>query len=48
MLNAVLTVRMGLSNSHAKKGWEHFTDRVIRLINEEKEGVVFMLWGKPA
>lgn len=45
MLNAVLTVRQGAANSHAKKGWEDFTDEVIKAINKEKSGVVFMLWG---
>ena len=45
MLNAVLTVRQGQANSHAKRGWEAFTDEVIRLINKELSGVVFMLWG---
>lgn len=45
MLNAVLTVRQGLANSHAKKGWESFTDEVIKVINRDCTGVVFMLWG---
>lgn len=48
LLNAILTVRKGVSNSHQKKGWESFTDQVIRKINSETEGVVFMLWGKKA
>ena len=48
MLNAVLTVRSHEAGSHKKKGWEKFTDRVIEIISEEKEGVVFMLWGGPA
>ncbi len=48
MLNAVLTVRAHEAGSHKKKGWEKFTDRVIEIISEEKEGVVFMLWGGPA
>ena len=52
MLNAVLTVRQGNPNSHGKKGWENFTDEVIRvLVNESaksKKGLVFLLWGKPA
>ena len=48
LLNAILTVRKGLSNSHQKKGWEHFTDHVIRTINDKKDGVVFLLWGKKA
>ena len=45
MLNAVLTVRQGAANSHAKKGWEAFTDEVIKVINRDRTGVVFMLWG---
>ncbi|WP_053406521.1 uracil-DNA glycosylase [Persicobacter sp. CCB-QB2] len=45
LLNATLTVRQGKAGSHQKKGWETFTDAVIQKIAEEKEGVVFMLWG---
>ena len=48
MLNVVLTVREGQSNSHKNKGWEIFTDEIIRLVNEKEETVVFVLWGKPA
>jgi uracil-DNA glycosylase len=48
LLNAILTVRKGLSNSHQKKGWEQFTDQVIRVINENNDGVVFLLWGTKA
>lgn len=48
LLNAVLTVREGQANSHKGMGWEIFTDKLIRLINEKKEGVVFLLWGKNA
>lgn len=48
MLNVVLTVREGVSNSHKGKGWEKFTDEIIRQINEKDELVVFVLWGKPA
>lgn len=49
LLNTVLTVRSGEANSHAKKGWEDFTDQVIRVLNEEKQdGLVFLLWGNPA
>ena len=52
MLNAVLTVRKGAPNSHGKKGWESFTDEVIRVLDRESEksnkGLVFLLWGKPA
>lgn len=48
MLNVVLTVREGESNSHKNKGWEIFTDEIIRLVNQKEETVVFVLWGKPA
>ncbi|KGJ89371.1 uracil-DNA glycosylase [Thalassotalea sp. ND16A] len=48
LLNTVLTVQKGNAHSHAKLGWEKFTDRVIELINEQKQGVVFMLWGAHA
>lgn len=48
LLNATLTVRAGQAGSHQGKGWEMFTDAVIRKISEEKEGVVFMLWGRYA
>jgi uracil-DNA glycosylase len=47
-MNCVLTVRQGEANSHAKKGWEEFTDEVIRVLNEEKDGLVFLLWGSAA
>jgi uracil-DNA glycosylase len=46
MLNSTLTVRAGVAGSHQKKGWEIFTDKVIKQISEKREGVVFMLWGK--
>lgn len=45
LLNAVLTVEAGKSNSHQGKGWEEFTDRVIELINQTGENIVFILWG---
>ncbi|MFC4426847.1 uracil-DNA glycosylase [Deinococcus navajonensis] len=45
LLNAVLTVREGQPNSHAGKGWETFTDAVIRAVNAKPERVVFVLWG---
>lgn len=45
LLNATLTVRAHLPGSHQNKGWELFTDAVIRNIAEAKENVVFMLWG---
>lgn len=46
LLNASLTVRAGEPMSHSKIGWAEFTDNVIRKISEEKDHVVFMLWGK--
>lgn len=45
LLNAVLTVRAGMAASHSKKGWEEFTDAVIRYISDNCTGVVFLLWG---
>lgn len=45
LLNAVLTVREGLPNSHKDKGWEIFTDRVISELNRKQTPVVFLLWG---
>ncbi|XWS34421.1 hypothetical protein CRYUN_Cryun21dG0037200 [Craigia yunnanensis] len=48
LLNTVLTVRKQQANSHAKKGWEQFTDAIIRTISQKKEGVVFLLWGNSA
>lgn len=48
MLNAVLTVEDGKAGSHHKKGWEKFTDKVIEILNEKKEHLVFILWGSPA
>jgi uracil-DNA glycosylase len=45
LLNATLTVRAHQAASHQGKGWEIFTDQVIKLISEQKEGVVFLLWG---
>ncbi|XP_010935478.1 uracil-DNA glycosylase, mitochondrial isoform X2 [Elaeis guineensis] len=48
LLNTVLTVRNHQANSHAKKGWEPFTDAVIRTISQKKSGVVFLLWGNSA
>jgi len=46
LLNASLTVRAGEPMSHSKIGWHHFTDSVIKEVSEEKDHVVFMLWGK--
>lgn len=48
LLNTVLTVRNHQANSHAKKGWEPFTDAVIRTISQKKTGIVFLLWGNSA
>jgi uracil-DNA glycosylase len=46
MLNASLTVRASEPNSHANIGWTYFTDAVIRLLSEQKKGLVFLLWGR--
>ncbi len=48
LLNTVLTVEAGKAHSHARLGWETFTDKVIALINQHCEGVVFLLWGSHA
>jgi len=56
MINNVLTVRKGEPNSHKKRGWEEFTDEIIRAVERriqseqenKKKGIVFLLWGKPA
>jgi uracil-DNA glycosylase len=48
LLNACLTVRAGQPGSHHGKGWEQFTDAAVRRLNDEKKGLVFLLWGKPA
>lgn len=48
LLNSVLTVERSKAFSHRDKGWEEFTDRVIRLLNERKDPIVFILWGAPA
>lgn len=45
LLNATLTVERGRAGSHQGKGWEQFTDYVIEKLNEEREGLVFLLWG---
>lgn len=45
LLNAALTVRANEANSHAKIGWHTFTDAVIKKISDEKQGIVFLLWG---
>ncbi|MGA8122292.1 uracil-DNA glycosylase [Rouxiella badensis] len=48
LLNTVLTVEAGQAHSHAKLGWETFTDKVISVLNTHREGVVFLLWGSHA
>ena len=48
LLNTVLTVRAHQANSHRQKGWEEFTDAVIRAVNEIDRPVVYLLWGRPA
>lgn len=48
LLNATLTVRASSAGSHQNKGWESFTDAVIKKISDEKENVVFLLWGSYA
>lgn len=45
LLNAVLTVEGGRAGAHQGRGWENFTDRVVECLNEDREGLVFMLWG---
>ncbi|MDD5152485.1 MAG: uracil-DNA glycosylase [Candidatus Pacebacteria bacterium] len=48
LLNATLTVRAGNPGSHQNKGWENFTDAVIRTLSDKKEHIVFILWGRYA
>ncbi len=48
LLNAVLTVEQGKAGAHQGKGWERFTDRVVALLNEKREHLVFLLWGSYA
>ncbi len=48
LLNAVMTVRQGKANSHRDKGWEPFTDAIIRLVAAKQAPVVFLLWGRTA
>ena len=48
LLNTVLTVEAGKSNSHAKKGWEQFTDSIIKYLGEKENPIIFILWGKNA
>lgn len=48
LLNAVLTVTQAQAGAHANRGWERFTSRIIELLNEQREHLVFMLWGNYA
>ncbi|SDK08950.1 Uracil-DNA glycosylase [Pseudomonas delhiensis] len=48
LLNTSLTVEHSRAGSHAQAGWQHFTDRVIEVVNERCDGVVFLLWGSHA
>jgi len=48
LLNATLTVRANQAGSHQNKGWEQFTDAVIRTLSEQRQGLVFLLWGNYA
>ena len=48
LLNATLTVEQANAGAHQGKGWEQFTDRAIRALNDQREGVVFLLWGSYA
>lgn len=48
LINAILTVRAHQAGSHRGKGWEEFTDAVIKILNDEKGNIVFMLWGSYA
>ncbi|WP_026526661.1 uracil-DNA glycosylase [Butyrivibrio sp. VCD2006] len=48
LLNTVLTVRAHAANSHKGRGWEKFTDAIIRALNEQDRPIVYLLWGRPA
>lgn len=48
LLNSALTVRNGAANSHRNRGWEIFTNRIIELLNDREDPVIFMLWGNNA
>ena len=48
LLNSSLTVRAGQPGSHQGKGWETFTNAAVKALNDAKEGLVFLLWGRPA
>jgi uracil-DNA glycosylase len=45
LLNAVLTVERGRAGSHQGRGWETFTDQIVEVLNRERRGLVFLLWG---
>jgi len=48
LLNATLTVEQGDAGAHQGRGWEQFTDRAVQILNERRQGLVFMLWGSYA
>ncbi|MGM9985874.1 MAG: uracil-DNA glycosylase [Bacillaceae bacterium] len=48
LLNTVLTVQAGKAHSHKGKGWEQFTDAIIKALNEREKPIIFVLWGRPA
>lgn len=48
LLNATLTVEQGNAGAHQGQGWEQFTDRAVQVLNEQREGLVFLLWGSYA
>lgn len=48
LLNTVLTVRANQANSHQNRGWEEFTDSVIKILNRQDRPIVYLLWGSPA
>lgn len=48
LLNTVLTVEAGKAHSHAQIGWQIFTDKVIQILNDQCQGLIFLLWGSPA
>jgi len=48
LLNTVLTVRAGAAHSHKEQGWERFTDATIKALSDQREHLVFILWGRPA
>ncbi|MCG3681136.1 uracil-DNA glycosylase [Aliarcobacter butzleri] len=48
LLNTILTVEQGLAKSHHNLGWEIFTDNIIKYISDNKENIIFLLWGSPA